>query len=146
MGVVNGCARNGNRMYVRDMRYRDDLPEDCPPGDAKMATDGQVVFRLLYGEVPTVEDFVSRWEMDRTRGRTTRVWEGGPTECELRGLSVFDTWEACEEQRRRERSRIGRIRLADGAGAMRRTHGHHFVLWPAAEFDILGHTTVEERR
>ena len=61
-------------------------------------------------------------------------------------LSVYDTWEACEEQRRRERSRIGRVRLAEGAGAMRRTHGHHFVLWPAAKFDILACTTVEKRR
>lgn len=60
-------ARSQNRIYVRNMQYRDDLPENCPPVDARLISDERVVYRLLYGDVPTAADFISRWEMDRTR-------------------------------------------------------------------------------
>ena len=142
-GAVARCLE---RIYVGLVDYRDELPEDCPPGDAVVIDEAWTVYRLLYGDEPTAMDFMSRWEQDRRRGRTTKMWAGGPTGCELRGLSVYDTWEACEAQRRRERSRIGRVRLQAGAGAVRRTHGHHFVWWPSATFDILGNIEVEAQR
>ena len=129
------------------MEYRDDLPEDCPPPAATVIEEELVMYRLLWGDEPTEEDFKSKWQERVDKGAPVpEDWKEGPMPCDKRGLSVFSTWDSCEEQRRRDSSRIGRVVLNRGAGAIRPTHGHHFLWWPAAGYDILARTEVEVRR
>lgn len=67
--------------------WAEDLPEGCPPTEAKLA-DGEIYYRLVNKFPPTEKDFHSPKKLN-----PKRVFKQG--ECRARALSVFKTVSEC---------------------------------------------------
>ncbi len=116
------------------MNYREPLPPDCPPEEAAEIEAERIVFRLVRGNPPGLNDFRSqRAERPEAFFRIS--------ECLLRGLSVYAERADCEKTRKLPRFRhssVCRVRLVMGAGRIQQTfQPSHHTWWPFAEFDIL---------
>jgi hypothetical protein len=75
------------------MTFREELPPDCPPPDAREITASLEVFRAVRTLPPTEVDFHSQ-----RKGNPARPVPTGATECRMRGLSVFTRKKDCEER------------------------------------------------
>ena len=119
------------------MRYRDELPENCPPPEAEEIAEPRVVYHFVRRVPPTADDFRSQ------RQRRPELAQSGADECIAAGLSVFaDPAEMIDMQGRGYFARriICRVELDLGAGAILKTRGgSHYTWWPAAEWDIAAH-------
>jgi len=122
------------------MSYREPLPEGCPPAEAEEVNAERVVYRLVRGHPPGLDDFRSQ-RAERPQG----VFRG-VSECLARGLSVHSQRADSEKTRKLPRfknSFVCRLRLANGAGRIQPTfQPSHHTWWPLASFDILGHSEV----
>ncbi|MDD9810520.1 MAG: hypothetical protein OXU71_02210 [Gammaproteobacteria bacterium] len=121
------------------MKYREELPIDCPPHDAEEVAVDMAVFRLVRDNPPTDEDFRSQ------RAENPKA-KFGVSECQARGLSVFavleDARRICKLQRMRDRL-ICRVQLNIDAGKIKQTgKKSHYTWWPFADFDILANCRV----
>lgn len=123
------------------MDYREELPEGCPPNEADEIHSPRDVFRAVRQSPPDLRDFRSQ-----RAERPTQDFSG-VTECQARGVSVFARRQDCENLLRLPRMKnrlIARVRLEDGAGRIQQTFREsHHTWWPTADFDILGHTSIE---
>lgn len=123
------------------MKYREQLPPNCPPADAKEITTPFVIYRLVKNNPPTEKDFKSYRELNpkgRRRGE----------ECIARGLSVWAEREDAEakldELPSFTDSFVCTVQLEAGAGRILKTGSlSHHTWWPLADFDILAHCVVE---
>ena len=123
------------------MRYREPLPQGCPPDTAEEVSTAWRVFRLVRRNPPTDSDFRSqRAEKPSYRFR-------GVTECQVRGLSVFAARQDAERALRLPNLRgclLCRVQLEAGAGHIQQTgRPSHHTWWPLAEFDILARCAME---
>jgi hypothetical protein len=104
-------------------------PDGCPPGDA-FAPDAEY-FRIVRLDPPGPEDFLSYAEL----GKRPK----GSDPCRLRGLSVFDSWEAANVARLNFPSLghlIARGTLTSTHGQIKQTgRHHHFTWWPYEGID-----------
>ena len=119
-------------------RYREELPDGCPPPEAKPLTATRLLFRLVSRYPPTEQDFDSVWkEQPERRIRLDP--------CQGRGLSLFDT--AAAAQRRTSyltlRDKIVcAINVTPDAGPLLMTGRHHYTWWPLDGYDILAHAQI----
>lgn len=74
----------------KPITYRESLPDDCPPDDAGEIAATRVVYRLVRNNPPTDDDFRSQ-----RAERPDRVFRD-VSECQARGVSVFDSLNAAE--------------------------------------------------
>jgi hypothetical protein len=122
------------------MKYREELPEGCPPAGAEQVNSDRDVFRLVRQSPPSQDDFRSR------RAENPQAIFS-VSECQARGLSVFADRRDCEKARKLPTLRgrlICRVRLVTGAGNLLETGGRsHHTWWPLAEYDILSRCQVE---
>ena len=123
------------------MRYREPLPQGCPPDTAEEVSTAWRVFRLVRRNPPTDSDFRSqRAEKPSYRFR-------GVTECQVRGLSVFAARQDAERALRLPNLRgclLCRVQLEAGAGHIQQTgRPSHHTWWPLAEFNILARCAME---
>ncbi len=122
------------------MSYRETLPADCPPEEAAEIAAERIVFRLVRGNPPGLNDFRSL-RAERP-GAVFRI-----SECLIRGLSVYAERADCEKTRklpRFRRSFVCRVRLVTGAGRIQPTfQPSHHTWWPFAEFDILASCNLD---
>ena len=116
------------------MRYRDELPGNCPPPEAEEIAAPRIVHHFARRVPPTRRDFRSQ------RQRRSGSDRSAADECIAAGLSVFaDPAEMADMQRRGYFARriICRVVLSRGAGKILKTRGgSHYTWWPAAEWDI----------
>lgn len=123
------------------MKYREEMPEGCPPPGAEQVNSDRDVFRLVRQSPPSQDDFRSQ------RAENPQRIFSSMTECQARGLSVFADRGDCEKARKLPALRgrlICRVRLVTGAGKLLKTSGRsHHTWWPLAEYDILLHCQVE---
>lgn len=121
------------------MTYREPLPEDCPPEESEDITVPLIVFRLVWNNPPTDDDFKSQ----RAEKPTQNF---GVPECRARGVSVFKERTAAEKMskaRNLNGTLICQVELDKGAGRIQRTGSRsHYTWWPLAEFDILSNCVV----
>ena len=121
------------------MRYRDDLPENCPPPEAEEITAPRTVYHFVRHIPPARRDFRSTLARHPDRPFPPRE------QCLAAGLSVFDDLAVCEAWLRRGRFRgsiIAAVALQAGAGTILKTGSPaHYTWWPAADFDIVAHCT-----
>jgi hypothetical protein len=122
------------------MNYRESLPEDCPPESADEITEARLVYRLVKGAPPTLNDFLSQRALKP--GAKFSV-----SECQARGLSVFTQKTDCVNLLKLPHLRsnqVALVRLEQGAGRLQQTgRPSHHTWWPLADFDILAHCEME---
>lgn len=118
--------------------YREPLPENCPPAQAKEVQQPQVFFRMVKTDPPTNYDFDSARAINPSRKFRMA------SECQARGVSLF-----VEPQQAMALKDIVKaylcceITLSRGAGPILETqHGSHYTWWPLADFDILANCKV----
>ena len=123
-------------------KYRDILPENCPPDSAAEIISQRYVFRLVQSVPPSEKDFESQ------RAKNLDAEFTGVSECQARGLSVFSTKSHPENLLRLPKFRtykICRVTLKHGAGKIQQTGSRptHHTWWPLAQYDILENCKVE---
>lgn len=121
------------------MRYREPLPDGCPPDIAEKIDGPRDVFRLVRTNPPTEIDFRSQ--------RAEKPDHPFSDECQARGLSVHAERRDSEKALRLPTLRgrlVCRLRLGAGAGEILQTgrYSHH-TWWPLADYDVLEKCTVE---
>jgi hypothetical protein len=112
-------------------QWPEHYPEKCPPLDAAPA-DGPI-YRLVRGEAPQEGDFQSQYEKQPKR-------EWGALACQARGLSVFESEEACQDMAAiipaLRKKRIASGIVPSGSGVMASTPSNnsddHCTLWSLA--------------
>lgn len=123
------------------MRYREPLPEGCPPDAAEEIASSRETYRLVRTNPPTEADFRSQ------RSENPNRKFPGIDECQARGLSVYrerhDAERALKLPHLRGRA-VCRLRLEAGAGQIQKTgRSSHYTWWPLADYDILAGCEVE---
>ena len=123
------------------MSYREPLPEACPPAGADEIIAPREVFRLVRTSPPTLDDFRSQ------RAEKPNHTFNNVSECQVRGLSVYEKKTDCEKLLKFPHLRnrkLCRVRLDAGAGMIQQTfQPSHHTWWPLAAFDILVNSGVE---
>lgn len=115
--------------------FREPLPLGCPPVEAEQITEPRIVYRIVQGDPPTDDDF---WSQQATS--PDKLFRG-VTECQARGLSVFDDLRQARSLLATPRFRgcfVCQVCLTVGSGYIQRTgRRNHFTWWPFAEYAIL---------
>ena len=125
-------------MVRMQQRFREQLPDDCPPQEAEEISTPRTIFRLVAHSPPTDEDF--RSQRAEHPNRTFR----SVSECQASGLSIHTDIQASNNilklpHMRRRGMVICRVALGEGAGYIQQTgrEPSHHTWWPLATFDIL---------
>lgn len=128
------------------MRFREPLPEDCPPKGANEIRTPQHVYRLVRANPPECDDFDSLAAKRAATSDGVQVHDpqGG---CHARGLSVYTKREDALRRRRQTRFRdykLCKVLLHAGAGYIKPfgQRSHH-TWWPLKDFNILAECDVE---
>ena len=121
------------------MRFREYLPEGCPPEDADEITEILVVYRLVRTNPPLDGDFRSQRAENPAR-------QFNVSECMVRGVSVFSDVGVARNllSLRSQRGKlICELSLHKGAGYILNTgRKSHFTWWPLADFEVLNSCRV----
>lgn len=123
------------------MKYREPMPEGCPPDVAEEIVEVQHVFRLVLSSPPTEADFQSQRAEKPDRNFVD------VNECQASGLSVFvrryDAERLLKMPKMRGR-KVCRVLLNTGAGYIQKTgKSSHHTWWPFADYNILAQCDVE---
>ena len=116
--------------------FRDDLPSECPPADAREISGAETVYRLVKNNPPIAGDFISRREQQPS------AYFRNISECIVRGLSVFSHIEDIEGTlllpKFRKSHFLCRVKLSGGAGKIKQTFKpSHHTWWPYNAYNIL---------
>lgn len=124
------------------MEFRDTLPAECPPVDAKSITGKLYVYRALDADVPCDADFFS--QVKRFPAKKYRDKD----KCIVSGLSVFTKVEQGAMAVRLPSPRLKgktvcKVELSPGSGKiLQNGQNYHCTWWPSAGFDILANCTL----
>ena len=123
------------------MKFREELPCNCPPTDAEDTDCSRMMYRLIRGEIPTEEDFHS------LRKRKPKAqFKTASDKCNATGISLFSdpNWAKKRTSREMKNFQLCRLRLQKGAGKIVKSYGpHHYTWWPSAEVDILRYCEIQ---
>ena len=118
-------------------KYREELPEGCPPDVATNIKDKTVVYRLIKNNPVVEEDFNSWRALHPNKRRPIDI-----SECQALGLSVMDNLDATKNYKKIPKFRnykIAKLTLGNGAGFIKKTgKSGHYTWWPLADYDIIG--------
>ena len=141
---LNPC-RLKRVLKVASWTWPSYFPDDCPPERA-FPSEGDY-YRIVKTDPPTQGDYVSLYDLDRTRAERT-VTNGQRTVCETMGLSVYasrDQAIQCARQYPKLGNQIARIALRPVAGRMLETGGYldsHHTWWKAVGFNPIRDSQV----
>lgn len=111
----------------------EELPEKCPPKDA-VVPNGQVFYRLINGQEPTSDDFIS------VRVEKPLAIFKGVDECLARAVSIFAQRDECEnilKLARHRHKRIFELDLYKHDGVIKKTFKlSHHSWWRTPSFKI----------
>ena len=122
------------------MRYRESLPPDCPPDNAREIITENIVYRLVRKAPTNKEDFRSQRTFEPNR-------DFGVSECRARGLSVFmqaaDAARAAQRSRNLRGAKLAQLTLNHAAGYIKQTGNRsHRTWWPYEAFNVLASCEV----
>ena len=115
------------------MEYREDLPNGCPPAEAKPLT--MRLYRLIRSFPPEESDFDSQW---LEHSEKQAEWEN--IECRAKGLSLFISLRVARQKakgRRMLRKEVCAVKVTPESGLVEQTSGFHFTWWPLKDCNIL---------
>ncbi len=125
--------------------FADTLPEGCPPEGASLIASDLDVFRLVEANPPSETDFISYWHL-YPRKRESYIRK--PGECVSRALSVYDTFENCQNIQRLPTMKdkvICKVTVNNEAGViMEKGQNGHICWWLAQDFDPIENSEVVE--
>ncbi|SIN95260.1 hypothetical protein [Chitinophaga niabensis] len=111
----------------------EELPERCPPQDV-LLPNGKTFYRLINGETPTSDDFLS------TRAEFPLQVFSGVDECIVRSISIFTQKNDCEnilKLARHKHKKVFEISLYENDGAIKQTFkASHHSWWRTLSFQI----------
>lgn len=109
------------------MNWPSHFPKTCPPDDSLEASGD--VYRLVGGEPPKKEDFISHWVKSP---HNRKVYAAKGKACEFCGLSVFRTMEDARRLSRRVRhlpKKIAKATLGPSMGRIKNTGNEDHCTW-----------------
>ena len=123
------------------MTYREPLPGDCPPDEAEEINAPRLVYRLVWNNPPTDDDFRSQ------RAEHPEQVFRNITECQARGVSVrtdLDSAMGLMTLRSMRGRMLCEARLDHGAGRIMQTgkDPNHSTWWPLADYGILANCAL----
>ena len=129
---------NENSRY--ETQYREELPDGCPPSNAKEIANETICYRLVNNDPPTDDDFRSQRTLEPNRDFSV-------SECRARGLSIFmqaaDAARVAQRSRNLRGAKLAQLTLDEGAGYIKQTGGRsHHTWWPYKAFDVLANCEV----
>ena len=129
---------NENSRY--ETKYREELPDDCPPENAEEIISETICYRLVNNDPPTDGDFRSQRTLEPNR-------DFGVSECRARGLSIFmqaaDAARVAQRGRNLQGAKLAQVTLKQGAGYIKQTGSRsHHTWWPYKAFDVLANCEV----
>lgn len=113
--------------------WAEPLPKNCPPLEA-WVPDNEVYYRLVDNP-PTARNFVSNRVLQPRRHLK------GVSECEARGLSVYDDIDGCHELMDTfpalRKKQVAKVTLPPGCGKVLQTmqNPSHHTWWLKSDFD-----------
>jgi hypothetical protein len=113
------------------MRFREELPDNCPPEDA-FEPENLIVYRMVETIPPTERDFYSHAIIYPDRKYKYKV-----SDCELRSVSVFAKINECKLPIKIPANRgrkIVRLILNVSSGKVRQGTTSHYSWWIYADF------------
>ena len=124
------------------LEYREPLPDDCPPAVAEEIVAPRIVYRLVWSDPPSFDDFRSQRDLD-----PEGEWD--VTECQARGVSVFIDRRGANKRRRGRNLKgtlICEVSLDKGAGRILQPNpkSAHCTWWPLADYNIIANCRVVE--
>ncbi|WP_345844267.1 hypothetical protein [Shewanella algae] len=110
----------------------EELPERCPPTDAK-TPDGQEYFRLIENEIIESDDFISH----------RKIWPNKAfhvSECRARSVSVYSDIEECRAIKKlpaHKQKKIAKVILKKDDGYIKQTgqNKEHYSWWRTRSFN-----------
>ena len=119
-------------------RFRESLPDGCPPEDAALIEEGTVIYRVANSSNPPKHSDFDSWRMLHP----SRPPPNDICECRACSVSVHIDLAAAKKLRRKyskyRKNKIYKITLRNKAGRIKKTGGKsHYSWWPLASYDIL---------
>ena len=116
-------------------KWFEELPEQCPPEDAKECNG--IYFRIANGNPATSEDFFSQRKL-----RPDKVFKGaGIDECIIKSISLFSNRREIEKRMKLPKFKkavIAEVKLEPKDGMMKKTFGFaHYSWWRTNDFKVL---------
>lgn len=124
------------------MKFREELPCNCPPPNAEVIISARSMYRMIKGEMPEERDFHSH----RKLNPDGKEYTDSSMECMARGVSLFDNPKQAIEQTAATKPnyRVCHLRLKKGAGKIVKSFGpNHYTWWPLVGFDIMSSCEVQ---
>ena len=130
-------AKNDTRHGTQ---YWEDLPDGCPPSNAKEIVNETICYRLVHNEPPADDDFRSQRTLEPNRDFSV-------SECRARGLSIFmravDATRVAQRSRNLRGAKLAQLTLNQGAGYLKQTGSRsHHTWWPYKAFNVLANCEV----
>ena len=115
------------------MNWSENLPNGCPPSDAKTADPEQIFYRMTRHDPPQKEDFYSQ-----AKAKTQRMMRSNADECTKRGISLFDDLESLKNILHLPRAGKHIVGLTIGVndGVVLQGMGHHWTWWKTDHFSL----------
>ena len=115
-------------------KWFEELPEQCPPEDAKECNG--IYYRISNGNPATSTDFFSQKKL-----QSDKVFIGkGIDDCIVKSISLFSDRKEIEKRMKLPKFRkgvIAEVRLEPKDGMIKKTFGAaHYSWWRTNEFDV----------
>lgn len=115
-------------------KWFEELPEQCPPEDAKECNG--IYYRIANGNPATSADFFSQ-----KRLQPDKIFTGeGIDDCIVKSISLFSDRKEIEKRLKLPKFRkgvIAEVRLEPKDGMIKKTFGNaHYSWWRTNEFEV----------
>ena len=115
-------------------KWFEELPEQCPPEDAKECNG--IYYRIANGNPATSTDFFSQKKL-----QPDKVFIGkGIDDCIVKSISLFSDRKEIEKRMKLPKFRkgvIAEVRLEPKDGLIKKTFGNaHYSWWRTNEFEV----------
>lgn len=123
-----------------DIDFFEDLPQNCPPSNAKIPDD-EIYFRLTDSFPPSIKDFYSHKRLFPNRNYKD--------ECIARAISLLKTAKECEKKKKlpyfkNKNKCVIKVTLNKASGVVKKTGRKHVSWWMSLGFNPIEYCELVE--